>query len=154
MALKPDLVIACFGNNDVAPDNEPNYVNRLPRVFTGGYLQEKLLSLAIYRKGVALAEKQGIIIADTKFEFGWSDGELILIDEVLTPDSSRFWPVETYAPGGAQRSFDKQYVRDYLLSLNWEKKPPAPSLPGEVIAKTRAKYLDALRHLTGSTHGL
>jgi phosphoribosylaminoimidazole-succinocarboxamide synthase len=112
------------------------------------------LSLAVYKKGVQLAEKRGIIIADTKFEFGWTNGGLILIDEVLTPDSSRFWPVDSYQPGGAQKSFDKQYVRDYLLSLKWNKKPPAPSLPPEVIANTRVKYLEALTHLTGSNYGL
>jgi phosphoribosylaminoimidazole-succinocarboxamide synthase len=108
----------------------------------------KRLSLAIYQKGVSIAEKRGIIIADTKFEFGYVDDELILIDEVLTPDSSRFWPMDTYRPGGAQASFDKQYVRDYLLSLNWNKKPPAPSLPESVISVTQSKYKEALRLLT------
>ncbi len=107
------------------------------------------LSLAIYEKGSALARERGIIIADTKFEFGAANGKIILIDEVLTPDSSRFWPAETYEPGRAQDSFDKQYVRDYLESLNWNKKPPAPRLPPEVIEKTRQKYLQALAQLTG-----
>ncbi|MDY6824986.1 MAG: phosphoribosylaminoimidazolesuccinocarboxamide synthase [Thermodesulfobacteriota bacterium] len=107
------------------------------------------LSLAIYQKGVEMAENRGIIIADTKFEFGMAGSELILIDEVLTPDSSRFWPRETYAPGGPQQSFDKQYVRDYLLCLDWNKTPPAPSLPDEVIDNTRDKYNEALRLLTG-----
>jgi len=116
--------------------------------------QVKDLSLAIYSKGVELAEKQGIIIADTKFEFGRAGNQLILIDEVLTPDSSRFWPMDSYRPGGAQKSYDKQYVRDYLLSLDWPKKPPAPSLPEEVISNTRSKYLEALKRLTGSTHGI
>jgi phosphoribosylaminoimidazole-succinocarboxamide synthase len=116
--------------------------------------QVKDLSLAIYRKGVEWAEQQGIIIADTKFEFGRTGDQLILIDEVLTPDSSRFWPMDSYQPGGAQKSYDKQYVRDYLLSLNWPKKPPAPSLPAEVIDRTRSKYLEALKRLTGKTHGL
>lgn len=110
----------------------------------------KRLSLEIYKKGVELAAERGIIIADTKFEFGIADGEVLLIDEVLTPDSSRFWPKETYAPGGAQKSFDKQYVRDYLLSINWAKKPPAPKLPDEVIEKTREKYRDAYFKLTGN----
>lgn len=108
------------------------------------------LSLAIYRKGAAIAEERGIIIADTKFEFGFDGDQLILIDEVLTPDSSRFWPKATYQPGGPQESFDKQYLRDYLLSLDWDKKPPAPSLPAEVIANTRKKYLEALNCLVGS----
>ncbi|MDD2604823.1 MAG: phosphoribosylaminoimidazolesuccinocarboxamide synthase, partial [Desulfobacteraceae bacterium] len=92
------------------------------------------------------------IIADTKFEFGLIDGDLILIDEVLTPDSSRFWPKETYRPGGPQQSFDKQYVRDYLLTLDWNKQPPGPSLPETVIARTREKYIDALNRLAGPDH--
>lgn len=110
----------------------------------------KELSLAIYARGAALAEQKGIIIADTKFEFGLCDGELVLIDEVLTPDSSRFWPRETYAPGGAQKSYDKQYLRDYLISIKWDKKPPAPNLPQDVIDNTRLKYMDALKQLTDS----
>ncbi|MDY6905736.1 MAG: phosphoribosylaminoimidazolesuccinocarboxamide synthase [Thermodesulfobacteriota bacterium] len=117
---------------------------------TGRETAEKAreLSLAIYQKGVEIAEKKGIIIADTKFEFGVAGNDLILIDEVLTPDSSRFWPRDAYAPGGPQKSFDKQYVRDYLLSLDWDKTPPAPSLPGEVVANTQEKYNEALRLLT------
>lgn len=107
------------------------------------------LSLAVYRKGVSLAGGKGIIIADTKFEFGMLGDEMILIDEVLTPDSSRFWPKDSYAPGGAQKSFDKQYLRDYLDSLDWPKEPPAPPLPPEVIENTRARYLEALKRLTG-----
>ena len=112
------------------------------------------LSLAIYHRGARLAETKGIIIADTKFEFGLIDGDIILIDEVLTPDSSRFWPKETYRPGGPQQSFDKQYVRDYLLTLDWDKRPPGPSLPEAVIAQTRAKYIDALKRLAGPDHAL
>ncbi len=106
------------------------------------------LSLAIYKKGAALAAEKGIIIADTKFEFGTVGNQLILIDEVLTPDSSRFWPKATYQPGGPQNSYDKQYLRDYLTSIQWNKTPPAPSLPGEVIANTRRKYMEALTALT------
>ncbi len=109
----------------------------------------KSLSLAIYEKGSEMAEKKGIIIADTKFEFGIQDDKLLLIDEVLTPDSSRFWPKDQYRAGGSQKSFDKQYLRDYLLSLDWEKKPPAPSLPEHVIQNTCKKYLEAFRVLTG-----
>jgi phosphoribosylaminoimidazole-succinocarboxamide synthase len=116
--------------------------------------QVRDLSLAIYKKGVQVAAEKGIIIADTKFEFGLLDGEIVLIDEVLTPDSSRFWPQSAYAPGGSQPSFDKQYVRDYLLSVNFNKQPPGPRLPETVIQQTREKYVDVLRLLTGSTHGL
>jgi phosphoribosylaminoimidazole-succinocarboxamide synthase len=111
--------------------------------------QVKALSLAIYRKGVENADSKGIIIADTKFEFGLLNNELILIDEVLTPDSSRFWPKATYQPGGSQESFDKQFVRDYLLSIQWDQKPPAPRLPEYVIEGTRKKYLEALDLLAG-----
>jgi len=107
------------------------------------------LSLKIYGFGRELAAKKGIIVADTKFEFGIKDGKLILIDEVLTPDSSRFWPMDTYAPGGPQQSFDKQFLRDYLIQIKWPKTPPPPKLPEEIIAKTREKYLDALKRLTG-----
>jgi phosphoribosylaminoimidazole-succinocarboxamide synthase len=107
------------------------------------------LSLALYRRARDWAEPRGIILADTKFEFGLADGELILIDEVLTPDSSRFWPQDDYEPGRPQKSYDKQYLRDYLESLGWNKKPPPPPLPPEVIANTRAKYLEALKSLTG-----
>jgi phosphoribosylaminoimidazole-succinocarboxamide synthase len=109
----------------------------------------KTLTLEIYRRGVAHAESKGIIIADTKFEFGLAEAELILIDEVLTPDSSRFWPRSSYEPGRGQPSFDKQYVRDYLEEIHWNKQPPVPSLPDEVVGRTRDKYLEAFRLLTG-----
>ncbi len=110
----------------------------------------KRLTLALYGYGVSHAESCGIILADTKFEFGLTDsGELLLIDEVMTPDSSRYWPRDRYAPCGAQPSFDKQYVRDYLESIRWNKQPPVPALPDDVVAGTRAKYLDAYRRLTG-----
>jgi phosphoribosylaminoimidazole-succinocarboxamide synthase len=110
----------------------------------------KKLTLDLYAHGVAHAESKGIILADTKFEFGLTDdGELILIDEMMTPDSSRYWPKDTYHPGGPQPSFDKQYVRDYLESIKWNKQPPVPSLPDDVVQNTRAKYLDAFRRLTG-----
>jgi phosphoribosylaminoimidazole-succinocarboxamide synthase len=107
------------------------------------------LSIRIYLTGSELAAKKGIIIADTKFEFGLKDNRLILIDEVLTPDSSRFWPADAYRSGGSQQSFDKQYLRDYLSRLAWPKEPPAPRLPQEVIDKTRERYMEALRRLTG-----
>jgi phosphoribosylaminoimidazole-succinocarboxamide synthase len=107
------------------------------------------LSLAIYREAREYARGRGIVIADTKFEFGLHEGRLILIDEVLTPDSSRFWPADVYRAGGPQPSFDKQFVRDYLETLDWNKTPPAPALPPEVVAKTTEKYLEAWRRLTG-----
>jgi phosphoribosylaminoimidazole-succinocarboxamide synthase len=107
------------------------------------------LSLKIYQFGSNLAAQKGIIIADTKFEFGIVDNRLILIDEVLTPDSSRFWPMDTYRPGGPQASFDKQFLRDYLESLDWPKKPPPPKLPPQIIEKTRDRYVEALQRLTG-----
>ena len=107
------------------------------------------LTLAIYSRAAAYALERGIIIADTKFEFGQAEGKLLLGDEVLTPDSSRFWPLETYRPGGPQFSYDKQYVRDYLESIRWNKQPPAPALPPEVAEKTGEKYVEAYRVLTG-----
>jgi phosphoribosylaminoimidazole-succinocarboxamide synthase len=111
--------------------------------------QARDLSLKIYKAGRDYARQRGIIIADTKFEFGLFEGKLILIDEVLTPDSSRFWPADQYAPGKGQPSFDKQFVRDYLETLTWDKTPPGPQLPADVVAKTSAKYLDAYERLTG-----
>ncbi|HEY4498553.1 MAG TPA: phosphoribosylaminoimidazolesuccinocarboxamide synthase [Candidatus Paceibacterota bacterium] len=107
------------------------------------------LSLKIYTAARAFARKRGIIIADTKFEFGLFDGKLILIDEVLTPDSSRFWPADQYAPGKSQPSFDKQFVRDYLETLDWNKTPPGPLLPDDVVTQTTTRYLEAYERLTG-----
>jgi phosphoribosylaminoimidazole-succinocarboxamide synthase len=114
------------------------------------------LTLELYRQGAAHAESVGILVADTKFEFGLlpDDGRqpadrIILIDEVLTPDSSRFWSMDGYAPGGAQPSFDKQFVRDYLEQICWNKQPPVPTLPDDVIVRTREKYLEAFRRVTG-----
>ena len=117
----------------------------------GGELSARLrdLTLAIYRRAADYARSRGIIIADTKFEFGFAGSELVLADEVLTPDSSRFWPLETYKPGGAQPSYDKQYVRDYLESIHWNKQPPAPALPDDVARRTSEKYKEAYRALTG-----
>ena len=109
----------------------------------------KSLTLEIYRRGAAHAESKGIIVADTKFEFGLAEEEIVLIDEVLTPDSSRFWPRAVYEPGHGQPSFDKQYVRDYLEEIRWNKQPPVPSLPDDVIRLTREKYVDAFRRLSG-----
>jgi phosphoribosylaminoimidazole-succinocarboxamide synthase len=111
--------------------------------------QARTLSLKLYGFARDYARERGIIIADTKFEFGLFEGQLILIDEVLTPDSSRFWPADHYAPGRSQPSYDKQFVRDYLETLDWNKTPPAPALPPDVVAKTQAKYLEAYERLTG-----
>jgi phosphoribosylaminoimidazole-succinocarboxamide synthase len=111
------------------------------------------LSLEIYRGGKAYAAERGIIVADTKFEFGLTNGEIILIDECLTPDSSRFWPADSYAPGESPPSFDKQFVRDYLETLDWDKTYPGPSLPSEVIEKTSTKYREAFQRLTGKKLG-
>ncbi len=111
------------------------------------------LTLAIYKKAADYARTKGIIIADTKFEFGTVGGKIVLADEVLTPDSSRFWPVDTYSPGKAQPSYDKQYVRDYLESIKWNKQPPAPPLPEDVARHTSEKYRDAYRALTGRELG-
>jgi phosphoribosylaminoimidazole-succinocarboxamide synthase len=119
----------------------------------GKALAQKLeeTSIAIYKKASDYAYERGIIIADTKFEFGIQDNKIILIDEVLTPDSSRFWPKDQYSSGRAQVSFDKQFVRDYLESLDWDKKEPVPTLPQEIIEKTAQKYLDAYHRLTGKS---
>jgi phosphoribosylaminoimidazole-succinocarboxamide synthase len=117
----------------------------------GRDLAERLrdLTLALYRRGADVAAERGILVADTKFEFGFADGELILIDEVLTPDSSRFWPAEGYAPGRPQPSFDKQFVRDWLDASGWDHEPPPPELPEEVVARTAQKYREAYELVTG-----
>jgi phosphoribosylaminoimidazole-succinocarboxamide synthase len=119
----------------------------------GVELAERLRSytLQIYNRAAQYAESRGILIADTKFEFGFLGEELILADEVLTPDSSRFWPRSLYSPGGPQPSYDKQFVRDYLESIRWNKRPPAPALPPDVIAKTSEKYREAYRVLSGKS---
>jgi phosphoribosylaminoimidazole-succinocarboxamide synthase len=109
------------------------------------------LTLTLYDRAGEHARTRGILLADTKFEFGWIDGRLTLADEVLTPDSSRYWPAEDYEPGRPQPSFDKQFVREYLESLDWDKTPPAPALPEEVVARTREKYIEAFERITGET---
>ena len=106
-------------------------------------------SLAVYNFGREYAEARGIIIADTKFEFGQDGDQIVIIDEMLTPDSSRFWPMDSYQPGISPKSFDKQFVRDYLLQLDWDKTPPGPELPDEIVSRTREKYLEAFERLTG-----
>jgi len=132
-------------------DHDENITMEKVQEMIGEALADRLkeVSITLYKKGREMAREKGIIIADTKFEFGLVEGELILIDEVLTPDSSRFWPEDEYEPGRAQRSFDKQFVRDYLLTLTWDKKPPAPHLPEEIVGKTSERYLEAFRRLTG-----
>ena len=119
----------------------------------GAEVAEELrdLTLKVYKKAADYARKRGIIIADTKFEFGRTARGMTLADEVLTPDSSRFWPADKYQPGRAQDSYDKQYVRDYLEEIHWNKQPPAPALPAEVARKTSDKYLEAYQQLTGRT---
>ena len=109
------------------------------------------LTLALYEAGARHAAACGILLADTKFEFGRTEtGDILLIDEAMTPDSSRYWPADSYRPGGPQASFDKQYVRDYLEAIRWNKQPPVPTLPPDVVARTREKYLEAYRRLTGA----
>ncbi|MHB8618022.1 MAG: phosphoribosylaminoimidazolesuccinocarboxamide synthase [Chloroflexota bacterium] len=120
--------------------------SRLSRELAAGV---KAASLALYRFAAERCERAGILLADSKFEFGLVDGQLMAIDELLTPDSSRFWPAGDYAPGRAQRSFDKQYVRDYLESTGWNKQPPAPALPAEVIQRTTGRYVEAYERITG-----
>jgi phosphoribosylaminoimidazole-succinocarboxamide synthase len=112
------------------------------------------LTLTIYKKASDYAERRGVILADTKFEFGAAAEGILLADEVLTPDSSRFWPRDEYKPGGPQPSFDKQFVRDYLESIHWNKQAPAPALPDEVVSRTQEKYLEAFRLLTGASLSL
>ncbi|MGE5364572.1 MAG: phosphoribosylaminoimidazolesuccinocarboxamide synthase [Bacteroidota bacterium] len=132
-------------------DHDENITNEKAMEIAGREVYEKIkdASIRIYKKAQEYASSRGIIIADTKMEFGIYDGEVILVDEVLTPDSSRFWPKDAYAKGKSQDSFDKQYLRDYLISVNFNKQPPAPELPEDVINETSSKYIEALYRLTG-----
>ncbi len=130
-------------------DENISYEQVVERVGDDVAAQLRDTTLAIYERASAYAEQKGIILADTKFEFGFVDGRLVLADEALTPDSSRFWPADSYRPGGPQLSYDKQFVRDYLESIQWNKQPPAPALPPEVASKTREKYLEAYQLLSG-----
>lgn len=134
-------------------DHDENIDEETAKNIVGSDVYEEIKNKAlnIYKKAAEYADERGIILADTKMEFGFYNGEIILIDELLTPDSSRFWPKDDYEKGRAQKSFDKQYVRDYLLSINFNKQPPAPTLPEEVINNTSAKYKEALYKLTGMT---
>lgn len=130
-------------------DENISYASTVAAIGEKDAAELKRLTLAIYNKATAHAESRGLILADTKFEFGRTADGIILADEVLTPDSSRFWEAASWKPGGAQPSFDKQFVRDYLESIHWNKQAPAPGLPDEVVERTQAKYLEAFRRLTG-----
>lgn len=145
----PEPIFTPATKAETGHDENISFEQAANRVGAGIAQAARDASLKIYKFARDYARMRGIIIADTKFEFGIMDGQLILIDEVLTPDSSRFWPADVYAPGKGQPSFDKQFVRDYLETLDWDKNPPAPHLPPEVVAKSQAKYLEAYERLTG-----
>lgn len=152
----PEPLFTPAAKNHTGHDENISFDEMVARIGAPAAEQLRSLTLAIYASATAHAASKDLILADTKFEFGTvpnADGtpQIILADEVLTPDSSRYWPAATYSPGGPQPSFDKQYVRDYLESIRWTKQPPAPSLPDDVIANTRAKYLEAFHLLTGRT---
>jgi phosphoribosylaminoimidazole-succinocarboxamide synthase len=132
-------------------DQNISFAEMIERVGEEIARQVREKSLKIYEKAVGYAREHGILLADTKFEFGLINGRLILVDEVLTPDSSRFWPADRYQPGTNPESFDKQYLRDYLMHSGWKVSDPAPHLPPEVVANTRARYVEALERLTGKT---
>jgi len=145
----PESLFTPSSKNDDGHDENISYEAVVKQVGreTAELCRDK--SLAVYKAAADYALTKGIIIADTKFEFGYKDGRFILIDEVLSPDSSRFWPVDKYQPGKSQPSFDKQPIRDYLENLGWNKKPPAPRLPDEVISASANRYREAMRLLTG-----
>ena len=147
----PEPIFTPAAKNNVGHDENISFAQMVDTIGQKPAEDLRDLTFAIYEKAGKHAAGKGLILADTKFEFGVSDGKIILADEVLTPDSSRYWPAETYNPGGAQPSFDKQYVRDYLESIHWNKQTPAPSLPDEVIGRTREKYLEAFHLITGRT---
>jgi len=145
----PEPIFTPAAKNNVGHDENISFEQAANIIGAASAGKLRDLTLAIFAKASAHAASKGILLADTKFEFGLIDGQIALCDEVLTPDSSRYWPAATYAPGGPQPSFDKQFIRDYLESIHWNKQPPAPALPAEVAAKTREKYLEAFRLLTG-----
>lgn len=145
----PEPIFTPAAKNNVGHDENISFEEVINTVGRETAVKLRDLTLAIYARASAHAESKGLILADTKFEFGVIDGSITLADEVLTPDSSRYWPADLYSPGGAQPSFDKQYVRDYLESIHWNKQAPAPSLPEDVISNTRAKYLEAYQRITG-----
>ncbi|HZY74178.1 MAG TPA: phosphoribosylaminoimidazolesuccinocarboxamide synthase [Edaphobacter sp.] len=145
----PEPIFTPAAKNSVGHDENISFQKMVDTIGQKPAEDLRDLSIKIYEKAGNHAADKGVILADTKFEFGLIDGEITLADEVLTPDSSRYWPAESYAPGGAQPSFDKQYVRDYLESIHWNKQAPAPALPPEVVERTKAKYLEAFRLITG-----
>jgi phosphoribosylaminoimidazole-succinocarboxamide synthase len=148
----PEPIFTPAAKNNVGHDENISFEQTVVAIGQKQAEALRALTLAIYQKASCHAASKGLILADTKFEFGVLDGKIILADEVLTPDSSRYWPAEGYKPGGAQPSFDKQYVRDYLESIHWNKQAPAPALPGEVVARTREKYMEAFHLITGRTN--
>jgi phosphoribosylaminoimidazole-succinocarboxamide synthase len=145
----PEPIFTPATKEETGHDLNIDFAEAARIVGSGVAEQVRSISLKIYSSAREYARKRGIIIADTKFEFGILDGKLILIDEVLTPDSSRFWPADQFQPGRGQPSFDKQFVRDYLETLDWNKTPPAPPLPPDIVTKSQAKYLEAYKRLTG-----
>jgi phosphoribosylaminoimidazole-succinocarboxamide synthase len=147
----PEPIFTPAAKNNVGHDENISFEQMVNTIGQKPAEDLRDLTFAIYEKAGKHAASKGLILADTKFEFGLVNGEITLADEVLTPDSSRYWPAETYNPGGAQPSFDKQYVRDYLESIRWNKQAPAPALPGEVVVRTREKYMEAFRMITGRT---
>lgn len=148
----PEPIFTPAAKNNVGHDENISFEQTVVAIGQKQAEALRALTLAIYQKASGHAASKGLILADTKFEFGVLGGKIILADEVLTPDSSRYWPAEGYKPGGAQPSFDKQYVRDYLESIHWNKQAPAPALPGEVVARTREKYMEAFHLITGRTN--
>lgn len=146
----PEPIFTPAAKNNVGHDENISFDQMILTIGREHAVALRTLTLSIYKKASDYAATKGLILADTKFEFGLIDGQITLADEVLTPDSSRYWPAASYSPGGPQPSFDKQYVRDYLESIRWNKQAPAPSLPDEVITRTREKYLEAFRLITGS----
>ena len=146
----PETLFTPSTKAEIGDHDENISIERLKEIVGEDKAKEiSRISVGLYQKAADYAREKGIIIADTKFELGEKNGRLILIDEVLTPDSSRFWPLDQYTPGKGQPSFDKQFLRDYLSSLDWDKTPPPPSLPREIIEKTKARYEEALHKITG-----
>jgi phosphoribosylaminoimidazole-succinocarboxamide synthase len=145
----PEPIFTPAAKNNIGHDENISFQQMIDTIGQKRAEDLRDLTIKIYEKAGKHASSKGLILADTKFEFGLIEDEITLADEVLTPDSSRYWPAETYSPGGPQPSFDKQYVRDYLESIYWNKQAPAPGLPSEVVEKTQAKYLEAFRLITG-----